>query len=112
MGAYTTKEMIRIKSIFIVVAIILFLTGKSIADAPLCNNIEFAELKAISKKDLFEEYCQTKKMLNHLYSKKPDINLMDNQLDNISYCLDLQQRILRVYKMRFKKDPPECKEKN
>lgn len=72
-----------------------------------CYQIEYLELKEMSKNDLIEEYCLAKKEIEGLVADKYNPNIKGFVRDSNS-CLYLMKRIDRILKKRAIKEP-DCK---
>lgn len=80
------------------------------AYAESCADIEYAELKDVSRESFDKEYCKVtlSEELNINFAMKIDTKKAWKDVDS---CTNLADKMKRVYQARFKDDPKICTKK-
>jgi len=87
--------------------LLIMLLMPVIVYAESCPDIEYDKLKDMSQASIEEEYCNTiKKMKLSMSDWTSSLN--DTTAKEIKSCDEITDKIIRVYKERFKDDIPKC----
>lgn len=91
----------KILCLFIILLIPVF------AYAEQCQNIEYAELKDMSRESFDKEYCKAtlieESNINYLFSTASNRAQKD-----VDFCTNLTDKMKRIYESRFKATPKIC----